>query len=296
MKVVALKESGTAFTDRIADFVIARRTPLLWGSAAVVLALGALVPTNELNDQFVDYFDETVTFRQDADFANDNLTGIYQIEFSLESGESGGISNPEYLRTIRDFASWYREQPDVVQVNVLSETMERLNRNMHADDPAWHRIPEERNLAAQYLLLYEMSLPYGLDLNNQINVDKSATRLIVTAGDVTSMRLRGLANDGKTWLEENASSSMVTEGVGPGVMFAHISDRNIKGMLRGTALAFCVGVGHPDLRVSQSKIWVPESGAEHRSGDRCIWRVGFGRWTRQSWAVGCCGHDIRNRR
>ncbi len=243
MSVMAVRESGAAFADRIADFVIARRTPLLWGSAAVVLVLGALVPTNELNDQFVDYFDQSVTFRQDADFANENLTGIYQIDFSLESGESGGISDPAYLRTIRDFASWYREQPNVVQVNVLSETMERLNRNMHGDDPAWHRIPEQRDLAAQYLLLYEMSLPYGLDLNNQINVDKSATRVTVTAGDITSIELRALADNGKTWLEENASPTMVTEGVGPGVMFAHISDRNIKGMLRGTALAFLLVSG-----------------------------------------------------
>ena len=30
------------------------------------------------------------------------------------------------------------------------------------------------DLAAQYLFLDEMSLPYGIDLDNQIDVDKSA--------------------------------------------------------------------------------------------------------------------------
>ena len=46
---------------------------MLFGSAAVVLVLGSLVPQNELNDQFVDYFDQTITFRQDADFANERV-------------------------------------------------------------------------------------------------------------------------------------------------------------------------------------------------------------------------------
>ncbi len=62
----------------------------------------------------------------------------------------------------------------------LSDVFQRLNKNMHGDDPDWYRLPQDRELAAQYLLLYEMSLPYGLDLNNQINVDKSATQVIVS--------------------------------------------------------------------------------------------------------------------
>lgn len=240
MRVTQRAGGRATIMDRFADFVVQRRTPLFWGSAVTVLGLGLLVPQNELNDQFVDYFDDSVTFRRDADFADDHLTGIYQIDFSLESGESGGISEPDYLATVDAFAKWFRTQSGVRQVTVLSETMSRLNKNMHGDDPAFHRIPDERELAAQYLLLYEMSLPYGLDLNNQINVDKSATRVTVVVEDVTSREIRALADAGETWLDQHASPSMVTKGVGPAVMFAHISDRNIKGMLRGTALAFLI--------------------------------------------------------
>ena len=166
--------------DDLADQVILRRRPLLWGGAAVALVLTALLPLNSLNDQFVNYFDTSTAFRQDSDFAMEHLGGLYQIDFSLGSGDSGGISEPAYLETIDRFAEWYRAQPGVVHVASLSDVFKRLNKNMHADDPAYYRLPEARDLAAQYLLLYEMSLPYGLDLNNQINVDKSAARLSVT--------------------------------------------------------------------------------------------------------------------
>lgn len=229
--------------ERLAEVVIARRRPLLWGGSALVVGLGLLVPLNELNDQFVDYFDERVAFRRDTDFTTQNMSGIYQLEFSVGAGESGGIAEPGYLAQLDAFTQWYRSQPDVVQVTSLTDVMKRLNSNMHGDDPAAHHVPDDRDLAAQYLLLYEMSLPYGLDLNNQINVDKSATRVVVTVDNVSSGRLRELAGAGEAWLREQAPDHMDATAASSSLMFAHISDRNIRSMLRGTMLAFLLVSG-----------------------------------------------------
>ena len=229
---------SSAWMDRMADFVIGSRKPLLWASAVLSVVVASFLPLNDLNDQFVDYFHESTTFHQDADYAMENLSGIYQIEFSLDSGEEGGISEPGYLRKIDEFATWYRGRPGVMHVATISDVMKRLNKNLHGDDPAAYGLPEERNLAAQYLLLYEMSLPYGLDLNNQINVDKSASRFMVTVENVTSKELVQLVETGEGWLRDNAPQSMHTHGVGPGVMFSYISARNIRSMLIGTVLAF----------------------------------------------------------
>ena len=238
LRVKLRPERSYGTMDRFADYVITRRRSLLWGSVAVVLVLGFFIPRNDLNDQFVKYFDHSIPFRGDTDFAMENLSGIYQIEYSIGAGRSQGISDPAYLERLDAFSQWFRAQPGVVHVNSLSETMKRLNANMHDDDPAYHRIPELPDLSAQYLLLYEMSLPYGLDLNNQINVGKSASRLVVTAENVTTRRLRGLVESGETWLQQNTPEYMHAVGVGPAVMFSYISDRNIKSMLVGTLLAF----------------------------------------------------------
>lgn len=224
--------------DRLAELVIRRRKMLTWSSLGVVLVLGAFVPTNELNDQFVEYFDERVQFRNDSDFMMENLTGVYQVEFSLDAGESNGISKPEYLKTLSAFTDWYREQPNVVQVTSFTDIMKRLNMNLHGDDPAMYKLPDERDLAAQYLLLYEMSLPFGLDLNNQVNVDKSATRFTATLANVSSREIREAAHSGEEWLQANAPAYMGGAlGSGSSVMFSYISERNIRSMLGGTTLA-----------------------------------------------------------
>lgn len=222
---------------RFSDFVISKRRFLLWGSASVVLAMAAFIPRNQLDDGFINYFDDTTTFRSHTNFTLENLTGIYDIEYSLGAGEEGGISEPDYLAKIDEFAEWHRAQPHVVHVETFTDTMKQLNMNLHDDDPAWYRIPEHRDLAAQYLLLYEMSLPFGLDLNDRINVDKSATRFTVTLDNLSSRELEDLVARGQSWLEKRAPEHMFTHAASTSVIFVDITLRNIKSMLVGTTLA-----------------------------------------------------------
>ena len=75
-------------------------------------------------------------FSRDTDFVQDNLSGSYQVQYSLAAGESGGIGNPAYLKKVEEFADWYRAQPDVIHVNALTDTMKRLNKSGSVEDAA----------------------------------------------------------------------------------------------------------------------------------------------------------------
>ncbi|MEE8343073.1 MAG: MMPL family transporter [Gammaproteobacteria bacterium] len=237
VRVPAYTGRQSLFMDRFAELVITHRSMLLWCMTGLVLLLAAFIPRIELNDQFVEYFDESVPFRMDTEFAMNNLTGIYLLEYALESGESNGIGDPAYLSRLDAFAKWFRAQPETVHVNTISDIFKRLNKNMHNDDPAWYRLPESRELAAQYLLLYEMSLPYGLGLSDQINLDKSASRFTVTARNLSTRQFRSLEERAAGWLRAHAPVGMFAKATGPAVMFAYISERNIRTMMVGTGLA-----------------------------------------------------------
>jgi predicted RND superfamily exporter protein len=231
------KETRESRFDAWVDFLVRRRAVTLWGSVTVVVFLAAFVQKINLDDRWVDYFAESISFRTDTDFVVDELTGIYTLEYSITAKESGGISEPEYLRNLDDFSGWLRKQKEVLQVVTISDTLKRLNKNLNEDKDEFYRIPESRDLAAQYLLLFEMSLPYGLDLNNQINVDKSASRLIVSLDDVSTPELRDFIDRAAAWQSESIPEYMRAVASSPSVMFAHISKRNIESMLGGTALA-----------------------------------------------------------
>ncbi len=220
----------------LAQWVIAKRRLLLPLMSGIIVATIAFIPKNELNDVFVHYFDERIEFRTDTDFVVENLTGMYFIDFSIDAQESGAIANPDFLNKIEDFSNWLRQQPEVIHVNTLSDIFKRVNRSMHGDDNSQYTLPKQRDLAAQYLLLYEMSLPYGLDLNNQIDIEKQRTRLSVTLETISTQNMLQLEDRIGDWMQTN-TPELKTTGASPTVMFSHIGIRNIKSMLLGTAIA-----------------------------------------------------------
>ena len=222
--------------DRFADFVIANSRRLLFVTGIATFGLVAFIPTLEFDDQWVEYFDERIEFRTDSDRAQQHF-GLYPIEFSVPSTGAGGVSEPEYLGHIEDFAEFLRAQPQVTHVYALSDIMKRLNRNMHGDDPGFHRIPDDRELSAQYLLLYELSLPYGLDLNDRINIDKSATRVTATLARTSTEQTRALFDDVAAWQQANWPAYMHAEPTSAAVMFTYISERNVQNMISGTIFA-----------------------------------------------------------
>ena len=220
----------------LADSVLRYRKPILWGWLVVVAAMLLAIPRNELNDVLVHFFDESVEFRQDTDFMDEHLSGNTLLEYSLEASTEGGVTDPLFLAEVSSFADWYREQPPVRHVSVITDTFRQLNKSMHGDDPTAYRIPESQELAAQYLVLYELSLPQGLDLNNQIDRSRSATRVTISAETLDSQDLLALNARAEAWLKEYAPHVSSINSTGPAALFAYIGQRNIRAMLIGTVV------------------------------------------------------------
>ncbi|MBV1912773.1 MAG: MMPL family transporter [Cycloclasticus sp.] len=237
---VRVKVGEDISVERLAffsTFVIRHKNFILFSSLVVILASAYAATLNKPEEQFLKYFDKSVEFRVDSDFANQSVGGLFQLSFSLPAEGKGGISDPEYLENLDRFAQWLKVQPEIINTYVLSDTLRRLNKNMHGDDPAWYKLPESRELAAQYLLLYEMSLPYGLDLNNQVNIDKSATLLVVGVQEMSNVELLDFEQRVQQWMQSNLPESMQANGSGAMLIFAHLTEKNIKSMLSGSVLA-----------------------------------------------------------
>ncbi|MGC3836221.1 efflux RND transporter permease subunit [Moritella viscosa] len=217
------KDSKGNSISMLAEFVINKRKLLLPVMSIIILVFAAFIPKNELNDDFVKYFDESVPYRAATDFMQENLSGMTVLEMSINTGIASGINNPDYLNKLSDFTDWLRELPETDHVNTLTDILKRLNQNMHAEDTAWYKLPNSQELSAQYLLLYEMSLPYGLDLNNQLNVDKSSSKIVATFKNLTSNEMVRLEQDINTWFELNAPAYDV-DIASPSLMFAHIGN------------------------------------------------------------------------
>ena len=113
--------------ERLARLVITRYRSILMVTGSLTIALIAAVPTLELNDSWVKYFDHRMEFRRDADFATKHLSGPYPVEFSIEAEAPGGTSEPTYLMGLEAFTDWLRAQPEVRHVYGITDIFKRLN-------------------------------------------------------------------------------------------------------------------------------------------------------------------------
>ncbi len=231
--------SSEKYMSKLSDFVIKKRKVLFYSIGALMLFLSFGMTQIKLDDTWTKYFDKRFEIRNHSDFVQDNLTGLDSIEYSIPAGENDGINDPEYYKKLDQLAERIRQEPRVNHVSTISDTIKLLNKAMNGDNQEFYKIPDSRELAAQYLLLYELSVPFGLDLNDRINVPKSATRMSVTIQHASNDDIREVDAIIQNYIDKEMPE-FKAPGTGLSVIFSHFSKRNINSMLIGTSIALVV--------------------------------------------------------
>ncbi|MDE0951308.1 MAG: MMPL family transporter [Halioglobus sp.] len=223
----------------LANFVTQHHNRIFWASLILILVTISFVPRMELNDDPTNYFSSAVPLTRAIDVVEDKLSGTQSLHYSIDAGQPQGVVNPQFLDEVAKFVDWLRTQPEVANVEAFTDTLKRLNQVLHDDDPAWHRLPDSRAMASQYLLLYEISVPYGLDVTHQVNSNKSALKVSVVLKNQKSLGLIAFEERVRQWMGAN-TPHIVTRGAGQSISFAHIGLRNIDSMLTGSLFAIVV--------------------------------------------------------
>jgi len=222
--------------SRLADFTLRHPKKLMFGSLLLAGFFIAHVTDNELNDDNFGYFKKNLEVRSAADFIEQNLNGVNAIAYALDTTQEDGVYDPEFLSKVDAFVQWYRQQPEVTHVYTFTDILKRLNQNMHGNDPAYYKLPATREETAQYNLLYEMSLSFGMDLNNIVDMNKSALRVIVFIKGAKAKDVLDIEERAQAWFTNNAPE-LAAVGAGPSIMFSHIGQSTINSMIKGTVLA-----------------------------------------------------------
>lgn len=79
----------------------------------VIISLSALIPKNILDDNFIEFFDETLEVRKDIGFLTDNIGDSAVVNISIPATEQGGILEPEYLTLLDELDNFLSQQPEL---------------------------------------------------------------------------------------------------------------------------------------------------------------------------------------
>jgi predicted RND superfamily exporter protein len=223
--------------NAFAQTLIRNPKPILSVSLiALLLAIVGLFKL-EFNEQWHQYYDESFAVRKALDTQNEKLHGVNFIQYSVGSGSPDGIYDVAYQQQLDALTQWIQQQPRVGYVDSLSAQVKEINRKLNNDLDSEYVIPDQRQIIAQSMLAYELSLPFGMGLEEAINIDKSSTRLTVYIKKSTSKQLVSLDESIRFWAQKNSPDLNLSEGSGLDMVFAQISDRNTESLIKGTALA-----------------------------------------------------------
>ncbi len=230
-------ESLARVVTAASAFTIARRRALLAIAPLVCIGVGYGLTKIVIDDTFPEYFDERFEFRRHADLIERHLTGLEVLEFDIGGAGADAIYDPQYVEKLATFEEWLREQPKVEHTASILEIYRRLNQHLNDGAPDRYRVPDDRAALAQYILLYEMSLPMGQDLTNAITVDKSRSRVTAIMRGASTADVRDLKERAEAWLAGDQATAINGAATGLAVMFAYLSSVNVESMIGGTAMA-----------------------------------------------------------
>lgn len=222
--------------DTAAGLVTGHRKRLLTGVSLASAVLISGMALMEVNDYFPHFFEESYRYRRDADKLEAQLPAYNAVQFHIATGDDSPVLTPERLGKLAAFEDFLRSQPKVVFTASMAETMRRLHRHLNAGDVPDGPFPDDPDAVAQYTLLYEMSLPFGLDLSNQVTTDKTGTRITAIIRDAKSTEMLALAALGEQWLRDNEVAP-ISHATGQSALYANITMMNVRSMTSGTLIA-----------------------------------------------------------
>ena len=111
----------------------------------------------DVNASLVDQFKPGDPLRQADKMLNQHFSGTTSLDVMIDTGRENGLLEPAFLQHLIDLQTEIEKDPMVGDSSSIAEFMQTMNQALHADDPAWKRVPESSDMAAQYLLLYSFS-------------------------------------------------------------------------------------------------------------------------------------------
>ncbi|MGH8008966.1 MAG: efflux RND transporter permease subunit, partial [Candidatus Binatia bacterium] len=179
----AQRERAHTVWDRITGAIATLVTGpqrLLVAAATAVLVVVGLVGMSRIviDNNNKEYFAPSAPFIQDDETLNTRLGGTVTLYVLIEGQSEDTIKDPAVLKAIDATQTFIARQPHVGKTISLADFVKRLNQAMNGNDPAAYRIPDTRELIAQYLLLYSMSGEPG-DFDAYVDYGYTSTVLAV---------------------------------------------------------------------------------------------------------------------
>jgi len=230
---------GTAATFLNALTRLVTRHPLLPMALGAVLLLAGLsgIPRVVVDASMLDNFPPSNPVRvADREFVA-RFDGSLPMEIFLDGGELDAWKDPERLRAVEGLQRHIEASGHAGKTRSIADYIKRMNEVMNPADPDAYRIPDSRDLIAQYLLLYSISGEPD-DFDDVVDYDYKLANLRVQLGSDHSAVAKRMMED----VEAYAATHLAPLGItatpgGTARTFVTFLQLIMESQIRGVILA-----------------------------------------------------------
>lgn len=171
----------------------ARRRTVMIGLVVVSLVCAIGIQRIVIDNDSKNYFADGLDIRNDDRILNRQLGGTNSLYIMVEGTGEDAIKDPRVLKGIESTQQFAESLPDVGKTVSIVDYLKRMNQAMHADNRAAYRLPDTRELVAQYLLLYSMSGDPD-DFNAHVDSQYKAAKITILLKSGSSANVRDLVD------------------------------------------------------------------------------------------------------
>jgi predicted RND superfamily exporter protein len=210
---------------QLAVFTERRRVTIIALFLVIAVPAAWLVSRNVVSDNVLEYFAPSHTFRQDTQLVEERLSGINELVYSIDTLSPSGLFDEDAVLSIRAFAGWLRQQPEVRRVVSVADS--RVMDEAIADG----RLQERLDFFAQRIDA-AADTPFRFDVSE----DRSSAAVTVYLQSLDSAELIEFDERVHAQGASQLAALSIMSG-GPTLMFAHLGEQNVRGMVVALSLA-----------------------------------------------------------
>lgn len=184
----------------------------------------------------MNYFKNSSTVKIDTSYIDSEIRGTLNAEFIIDAGANGGVKEPAFLEKIERFQNFLQSIPEFGRVISILDFLKKMNKVMHEDDETYYRLPETREEAAQYLLLYSLSSPEE-DLTDIVDYDYRFTRISVRVPIMDTSKYKALIKKVEDFHQKELPALSV-DLTGLVILFNNIDKYILDSQITSFSLAF----------------------------------------------------------
>jgi hypothetical protein len=250
------KDTGT-FINRLlvitAEIIIRFRKAVLVSMALIVIICIALIPQVQVDSNIIDFYKKDSLITKTFVMLGKKFPGAAAINILIEatkpvapaSADDGPIKDPATLVWMEKFQSYARSIRDpetgellVGDIVSLADQLAYINKIMRGDEKQ-NRVPESKEMIAQYLLLFE-SAGGGDDLSSFVDYKYNSAQIILLMPDMKMRTVKIVLDSLNDYIQQHPVQTIALSYGGTLMYAQEISPLLVDGQINSIVISVIV--------------------------------------------------------